>query len=102
MSAKRFSLAAATVLLAAGLFRSAPVTVLGGTPPRNETDRERNAMGLVIYPVDRPYHDKAMATVRNALGEQAFATAWTEAQALSLDEAIEQALEAESVCLSRG
>ena len=65
-------------------------------------DRERDAMGMVIYPVDRPYHDEAMETVREALGEQAFATTWAEAQALSPDEAVEQALGAEPVCLSRG
>jgi len=53
---------------------------------------EREEMGTILYPVDCPHHEKAMETARSALGEEAFAAAWAEGEALSLDEAVARAL----------
>ena len=54
--------------------------------------RERDEMGMVLAPVDRPYYERAMDQVRGALDEEAFAAAWAAGEALSLDEAVAQAL----------
>ena len=54
--------------------------------------RERDEMGVVLFPIDRPHHEKAMETARSALGEEAFAAAWAEGETLSLDEAVARAL----------
>ena len=63
------------------------------TEPENGTEGgERDEMGVVLYPVDRPHHEKAMETVRRALSEKAFAAAWAEGEVLSLDEVVARAL----------
>jgi tetratricopeptide (TPR) repeat protein len=51
------------------------------------TVRER--LGTRLPPVFRAIHDPAVAAARDTLGEQSFAAAWAEGQALSVDEAIE-------------
>jgi ATP/maltotriose-dependent transcriptional regulator MalT len=50
--------------------------------------RKRDEMGMALHPVCRPYHDRAVETVRAALDQGAFAAAWAEGEGLSLDEAI--------------
>jgi predicted ATPase/DNA-binding SARP family transcriptional activator len=50
--------------------------------------RERAEMGMVLPPIDQPYHERAVDAVRAALGERAFAAAWAEGEALDLDEVI--------------
>jgi hypothetical protein len=56
------------------------------------TARERAEMGLVRYPVDRPYQERALAAVRAGLGAAAFDAAWAQGEALSLEAAIAAAL----------
>jgi tetratricopeptide (TPR) repeat protein len=52
--------------------------------------RVRERLGAPLPPVFRPSHDAAVAALRAALGERAFASAWAEGQALSVDEAIDR------------
>ena len=46
-----------------------------------------------VRPAERAEHDGSVAAVRTALGEKAFAAAWAEGRALSLEDAIMLALE---------
>ncbi len=46
----------------------------------------------VIDPVDRPAYERNLATLRMGLGERAFATAWTEGEAMALEAVVECAL----------
>jgi tetratricopeptide (TPR) repeat protein len=55
--------------------------------------RERDEMGIVLFPADRSHHARAMETIRSTLDEAAFAATWTEGEALSLEEAVARALE---------
>ena len=55
----------------------------------------REATGAVLNPVDRPEHEGAVAALRVSLGEGAFAAAWEAGRALSLDEALADALAVE-------
>ena len=55
-------------------------------------ERKRTDMGIVLPLIDRPHHDHALGTMRAALGEQGFAAAWVEGQALGMKEAIAVAL----------
>ena len=57
----------------------------------SDAARERDEMGMVLFPVDRPYHERAVEAVRTALGEQAFVAAWAEGEGLALDEAVANA-----------
>jgi predicted ATPase/DNA-binding SARP family transcriptional activator len=52
----------------------------------------RQATGAVIWCYDRADHERCMTVARAALGEAAFAAAWAEGQALSLDQACALAL----------
>jgi ATP/maltotriose-dependent transcriptional regulator MalT len=54
--------------------------------------RERDDIGMVLPPVERPHHEQAMAAVRDTLDEAAFAIAWAEGEALDLEEALALAL----------
>jgi non-specific serine/threonine protein kinase len=56
-------------------------------------ERVREAMGAPLPPADRAEHDRSVAAVRGALGEDAFAAAWAEGRAMSLEEATRYALE---------
>jgi hypothetical protein len=40
--------------------------------------QERDRMGMVLPPIDRPHHDRAVETARAALGEVPFAAALAE------------------------
>jgi ATP/maltotriose-dependent transcriptional regulator MalT len=53
----------------------------------------RAATGIPLPPVERPDHDRSVASVRATLGDQAFAAAWTEGRAMPLEHAIRIALE---------
>jgi predicted ATPase/class 3 adenylate cyclase/Tfp pilus assembly protein PilF len=53
----------------------------------------REATGVPLPPADRAEHERSVAAVRTALGEEAFAAAWAEGRAMSLEEAIKYALE---------
>lgn len=53
----------------------------------------REATGDAITPTWRALYDRTVAAVRTALGEETFTTAWATGHALSLDEAIGEALE---------
>jgi hypothetical protein len=46
----------------------------------------RERFGAPLPPLFRPPHDAAVAAVRAALGEPAFAAAWAAGHAMSLDE----------------
>jgi non-specific serine/threonine protein kinase len=52
----------------------------------------REAMGAPLPPADRAELDRAVAAVRTALGEEAFAAAWAEGRALAPEEAVQYAL----------
>jgi predicted ATPase/DNA-binding SARP family transcriptional activator len=55
----------------------------------------REAMGAPLPPADRAEHDRSVAAVRTALGEEGFAAAWAEGQRMELEQAIACALEAD-------
>jgi hypothetical protein len=48
----------------------------------------REALGAPLPPVERAHYDRSVAATRAALGEEAFAAAWAEGRALSLEQAI--------------
>lgn len=54
----------------------------------------REALGTVIYPVDRPDHEEAVGRARADLDEGPFEAAWAKGRAMSLDNAVALALEA--------
>lgn len=56
------------------------------------TDALREAVGAPLPPIDRPDHDHKVAAARAQLDEQIWRTAWTEGQAMSLNEAVAYAL----------
>ena len=53
----------------------------------------REVIGAPLPSADRAEHDRSVAAVRTALGEEAFAAAWAEGRAISLEQAVEYALE---------
>jgi predicted ATPase/class 3 adenylate cyclase len=55
-----------------------------------EALRERS--GTPLQPSERADYDSALAAIRTALGEEAFAAAWAEGRAMSLEEAVRAAL----------
>jgi hypothetical protein len=52
-----------------------------------------DATGSRTHHVDRAEFDRSAAAARAQLGEDAFAAAWTAGQALTLDQAITEALD---------
>ncbi len=52
----------------------------------------REAIDAPLPPSERASHDSDIAGVRAALGEEAFATAWAQGRAMTLEQAIEYAL----------
>jgi ATP/maltotriose-dependent transcriptional regulator MalT len=60
----------------------------------------REALGAPLPPPDRPTYARALAAAREQLGKRAFATAWDEGRALSLDQAVDLALAAPAQRLS--
>jgi predicted ATPase/DNA-binding SARP family transcriptional activator len=57
----------------------------------------REAIGAPLSPIDRPYHESDVARTRAQLSEAAFAFAWNEGNAMSLEEAIDLALDKKSL-----
>ena len=47
---------------------------------------------FILAPADRADHDRDVATVRAALGEAAFAAVWAEGRAMTMEQAIAEAL----------
>ncbi len=52
----------------------------------------RGTLGLMLHPIDRPRRDGDVITVQARLGDAAFAAAWAEGRAMTLEQAIEYAL----------
>jgi non-specific serine/threonine protein kinase len=57
------------------------------------TERIRQETGVVVRPSRHVLYDREVAAVRQALGGAAFAAAWTEGRNLTLEQAVEYALE---------
>jgi len=56
-------------------------------------ERLRQAIGCRSAPAARATYERAVAAARAQLGEEAFAAAWAEGRAMSLDQAIAYALD---------
>jgi len=56
-------------------------------------ERLRQALGCRPAPAARATYERALATCRAQLGEEAFAAAWAEGQAMTLEQAIAEALQ---------
>jgi predicted ATPase/transcriptional regulator with XRE-family HTH domain len=52
----------------------------------------RERMGAPVSPVDRSWYDAAITHARAAIGEEAFAAAWAAGRAMTLEQAIAEAL----------
>lgn len=68
--------------------RNRTATLLGAA------EAARESLGTAIRPVERDRHERFVAGVRSALGEEAFAGLWSRGRAMPLEEAIEYALAA--------
>ena len=91
---RRFGFRAAAVDCLEGLAR---VAAMQGRPERaarllGASAALRDEMGAPLAPASRADHDHAANAARAALGEDAFAAAWAVGQAMSLEEAITDAL----------
>jgi hypothetical protein len=53
----------------------------------------REALGAPVAPADRADHERRLAHLSACLGEEAFASAWSAGQAMTLDEVVAFALE---------
>jgi non-specific serine/threonine protein kinase len=53
---------------------------------------EQETVGGLHHPTHRTRHERHLAAPRDSLGEQAFAAAWSEGRAMSLDQAVAEAL----------
>jgi hypothetical protein len=56
-------------------------------------DGLREATGTLVEEADRAAHERAVAAIRAALGEEVFAATWAAGRALALDAAIALAME---------
>jgi tetratricopeptide (TPR) repeat protein len=61
---------------------------------RGAAEARREASGTPLSPTERAEDDIDIAAIRAALGNQAFAAAWTEGRAMSQEQAVAYALEA--------
>jgi hypothetical protein len=57
-----------------------------------ETLASGMALGTPIPPADRPEHERQVAVLRAELGDAAFAAAWAEGQAMTLEAALAEAV----------
>ena len=57
---------------------------------------ERDRTGMILPPVDQPHHERALNAAREGLGDEAFTSAWESGGALTLEEAVDFALESPS------
>ncbi len=53
----------------------------------------RTLLGAPLTPIDRPYYQQTVAALRAQLDEPTFLKAWTEGQAMTLEEAIAEAVQ---------
>jgi non-specific serine/threonine protein kinase len=60
------------------------------------SDRIGRIISMTMIPLNQRLYDEALAEVRRQLDDAAFAEAWAEGQALSLDEAVAEALAVEA------
>jgi tetratricopeptide (TPR) repeat protein len=65
-----------------------------GTRILGAAEALRESTGFQPAPFEQADHDHLVVSVRAALGESAFAAAWAEGRAMTLEQAIEYALEA--------
>jgi hypothetical protein len=77
------------------------VAVQSGQPEKGArllgaSDDLRQALGVLMWADDRIPYEHAVALARLRLREEAFERAWQEGQAMSMEEAIEHALEQRS------
>ena len=78
------------------------VAAMSGQSPRasrlgGASEALRQNLGVPLREDLRSGHHRALQTMRAALGDDAFVSAWAEGQALTLDEAVAVALEVEPV-----
>jgi hypothetical protein len=83
-----FHALAAFARLAAAENRQAEATRLLGA-----SDSLREALSMVLPPVEQAVRDRMAASVRDALGRAVFKIAWEEGRALTLERAMEYALQ---------
>jgi predicted ATPase/class 3 adenylate cyclase/Tfp pilus assembly protein PilF len=93
--------------IAEGLERVAHVAGAEGDAERaarlfGAAEALREALGAPLPPVERAHYDRSIAAVRAALGEKAFAAAWTAGRAMPLEAAVARATEEESDSRSSG
>lgn len=67
-----------------------------GDPPRatrllSAAAALRTRLGAPLPPIDRPFHDRTLTTVRNALHARVFAAAWAQGESSALDCVIAEA-----------
>jgi non-specific serine/threonine protein kinase len=63
--------------------------------------RLRVSIGAPVHPVDRADHERTVALVRSAIGDEAFAAAFAAGQAAGLDEVIEYATSGRAAAAAR-
>ncbi len=56
----------------------------------------RTLLGAPLTPIDRPYYQQTVAALRAQLDEPTFLKAWTEGQAMTLEEAIAEAMQVQA------
>ncbi|HEV2121938.1 MAG TPA: tetratricopeptide repeat protein, partial [Chloroflexota bacterium] len=56
------------------------------------TDAQRATMGICVPPMDRARHERMKTGARDVLGHAAFTAAWAAGQALTLEQAVAEAL----------
>jgi predicted ATPase/class 3 adenylate cyclase len=76
----------------------AAATLSAGDPARSTAlygaaSAQRDAIMEPLPPPERPGHDQAVAAARAVLGDEAFAAAWAEGRAMTLEQAVAYALD---------
>jgi hypothetical protein len=84
-------------LMAEGLLNLCQVAVTRGQAERaarlgGAAQAAREVLGLPLEPYEQAGQEQARAALRAALGEERFAVAWAEGQALSVEQALAEAL----------
>lgn len=88
-------------LVAEGLVALAGVAVAQGHPERaaqlfGAAQAIYDATGASVWAVNRPMYERDLAAARAHMNEEAFAAAWAQGQAMTLEQVIEYALKAET------
>ncbi len=84
--------------IATALEGLAAVTGMQGQPVRaarlcGSAESLRTLLRAPLTPIDRPYYQQTVAAIRAQLDEPTFLKAWTEGQAMTLEEAIAEAVQ---------